>query len=626
MEKVRRLTRGSAARRSWPRWRAVGVAIVWVAALIPLAGQPLQGALNKDAARWVDKTMKALTLDQKIGQLIVSSIQSSYTSTDSDRFDDLLALVRQYHLGGLHVFGVSEPAPAVLLNPAYGSVTLGQPFEAASLLNRLQAVASVPLMNSGDFEAGVGFRIAGATAFPRAMAFGAAGDERLAFEAGRITAVEARALGVHVNFAPVVDVNNNPRNPVINTRSFGEDPTRVGALASAYVRGLMQGGMIATLKHFPGHGDTDVDTHLGLATITHPIERLEAVEWAPFRAGMVAGAGGVMIGHIQMPSVDPGPDAPASLSRVAITDVLRGRLGFRGLVYTDSLSMNPIPDRWSPGDAAVLAIKAGSDVVLHSPDDRAAFDGLKAAVGRGEITVTRLDESVRRLLEAKARFGLHRSRLVSLDALPASVGTRAHQAVAREVSQRSVTLIKDERSDVPLRVPREAHILFLSAIDYSSGWGIAAPSRTFLPELKERWPNVTAVEVSDRTTPSEIELLRATAPRYDAIVVAAYVRVASGSGRMDLADSVVGLLRGLGASASATRRPLVAVFLGSPYAATSVPELPAMLLTYDLYDNAELSAVRALAGEAAIGGRLPIALPGLFPIGHGLDRVAIEQP
>jgi beta-glucosidase-like glycosyl hydrolase len=244
-----------------------------------------QGAvpLDKVSERWVQATLKKMSLEQKVGQLLVSSFQSTFLSTDSEGFAALVKAVHDYRVGGFHVFGGAERAPAVLLNPTYGTVTLGQPLEAASILNRLQAISAVPLLNTADFEAGVGFRIAGATAFPRAMAFGAARDEKLAFEAGRVTGTEARALGIHVNFAPVVDVNNNPRTPVINTRSFGEDPGLVGALASAYIRGLQSAGVMATLKHFPGHGDTDVDSHLGLPVIKHSRERLEQVELPPSR-------------------------------------------------------------------------------------------------------------------------------------------------------------------------------------------------------------------------------------------------------------------------------------------------------------------------------------------------------
>jgi beta-N-acetylhexosaminidase len=429
-------------------------------------------------------------------------------------------------------------------------------------------------------------------------------------------------MGVHVNFAPVVDVNNNARNPVINTRSYGEDPARVAALANAYARGLREAGMLATLKHFPGHGDTDVDSHLGLPVIKHPRERLEQVELAPFRAGIAAGADAIMTGHIELPALDPTAGMPTTLSRPAVTSLLRGELGFDGLIYTDSMGMHAVSKVWSPGEAAVRAVQAGNDIVLHSPDDAEAFRAIRAAIDAGEIDRAQVDASVMRILRAKASLGLHRQKEVDLSKVPALVGGRAHQALADEVSQRSITLVKDERNQVPLRVPRDASVLYLSVLDYPAGWGIAAPSRTFIPELRKRWPNVTAVELSDRTTAAELELVRAMASRFDAIVVSVFVRTASFSGRMDLAGPVMQLLNDLARTTAGTNVPMVATFFGNPYVAMFLPDLPAALLTYDFYDRPEASAVRAIAGEAPIGGKLPIVLPEMYPVGHGLERAA----
>jgi beta-N-acetylhexosaminidase len=581
--------------------------------------------LDKAAERWVEETRTKLTLDEKIGQLIVPSFESNFLSTDSDTFDALVRLVREYHVGGFHVFGASQPAPPVLLNPGYGTVILGQPLSAAFLINRLQALSAVPLLNTADFETGAGFRLFGATAFPRQMAMGAIApgeDLRLVREEARITAIESRAMGVHVNFAPVADVNNNPRNPVINTRSYGEDPARVASLVAAYVQGARDGGMIATIKHFPGHGDTDVDSHIGLPVITFDRARLDRLELVPFRRGMEQGAGAVMAAHIELPALDPTPSTPATFSAPVLRRLLRDELGFAGLVYTDSMSMDAVAKMLPPEEAAVRAVLGGADLVLHSPDPIAAFEGVKAAIAAGRISEARLDESVQRVLRAKASVGLHLQRAIDLDAVPEKVGGRAHQTIAQEASARSITLVRDERRQVPLAIPRDTPILDLSVLDYPSGWQIAAPGRTFIPELKKRWPQVTAIEVSDHTPLAELDLVRSTASRYGAIVVSVYVRATSGSGRLDLAEPLVRLLRDLGRAASRTSTPIVTTFFGNPYVAAAIPELPAVLLTYDFYDTAEASAVRAIAGEAAIGGKLPIALPGYFPIGHGLNRVA----
>jgi beta-N-acetylhexosaminidase len=581
--------------------------------------------LDRAGEQWVAQTLKKLTLDEKVGQLIVPSFESNYLSTDSDAFDTVTKLVRDYHVGGFHVFGASIPAPSVLLNSGYGTVILGQPPSVAFLTNRLQALSSVPLLNTADFETGVGFRLFGATSFPRQMAMGAIpGDDgvRLVHEEARITGLEARAVGVHVNFAPIADVNNNPRNPVINTRSYGEDPARVSALVSAYIAGARDGGMIATIKHFPGHGDTDVDSHLGLPVVTFDRARLDRVELVPFRRGVDQGAQAVMAAHIELPALDPAASTPATFSKPILQDLLRRDLGFSGIVYTDSMSMDAVTKLVAPGEAAVRAFLAGADQILHSPDPIAAFTGIKAAVTAGRIGQVQIDQSVERVLRAKASLGLHVRRAVDLDAVPAAVGGRAREAIAQDAFTRAVTLIKDERKSLPLTVPRETPVLYLSVVDYPAGWQIAAPSRTFIPELKKRWPAVTAVEVSDHSSMSDLDFVRSIVPRYGAIVASVFVRATSGSGRMDLAPELVKLLKDLARVTDRAGTPLVACFFGNPYAASFVPELPAILLTYDFYDPPERAAVRALAGEAAIGGRLPIALAPQWPVGFGLDRPA----
>ena len=600
---------------------AVVAAVVATARPVAVARDPF--TLDRAAERWVEETAKKLTPDEKIGQLIVPSFESNFLSTDSDTFDMLARLVREYHVGGFHVFGASQPAPSVLLNSGYGTVILGQPFSAAFLINRLQAMSSVPLLNTADFETGVGFRIYGATSFPRQMAMGAipgADGLRLVREEARITALESRALGVQVNFAPVADVNNNARNPVINIRSYGENPERVAALVGAYVAGARDGKMIATIKHFPGHGDTDVDSHLGLPVMSFDRARLDRVELLPFRRGVEQGAEAVMAAHIVLPALDPAASTPATFSRAILHDLLRTEMGFGGLVYTDSMSMDAVARMVAPGEGAVRAVLAGADQVLHSPDPIAAFHGIKAALDGGRLSPAQLDASVERVLRAKASVGLHLQRAIDLDAVPSAIGGRAHETAAQEAFARSVTLVKDARRQVPLTVPRDAPILYLSVLDYPSGWQIAAPSRAFIPELKKRWPNVTSIEVSDHTPMSELDLVRAVAPRYAAIVASVFVRSTSGSGRLDLGPELVRLLTDLARVTDRTNLPFVTTFFGNPYVASFVPELPATLVTYDFYDQTERAAVRAIAGEASIGGRLPITLSPLFKAGHGLDR------
>jgi len=579
---------------------------------------------DKQAAAWVKKTLARMTLDEKVGQLVVPGLNGVYTPIDSEASEKLERLVREGRVGGFHVFGGAEALPPALLNPVYGlaggRAIKGDALAIATLLNRLQRASVLPLLFTADFEGGAGYIVEGATRLPRAMALGATGDPALAERAGRVGAGEGRALGVHVDFYPVVDVNVNPQNPVINIRSFGEDPELVARMATAYMRGIQQGGMLSTAKHFPGHGDTAIDTHLDLAVVEHPRARLDAVELVPFRAAIAAGIDAVMSSHIRLPALDPTEGRPATLSRPILTSLLREELGFKGIVFTDSMSMHAISKRFTPAEAAALAVAAGADVVLDSPDPEAALRGIKQAVERGEIAKDALDRSVERILRAKARLGLQRSRIVDVEAVPASVGGRAHEAVAVEIASRAITLLKDERGQVPLALPQKARVLLLSVVDSATGWREAAPGRVLIPELRKRLPGLTAVEVTDRTTASELDLLRAMAKGVDAIVAATFTRASDPNGKLGLSPGQQSLLEAL--ARDDARRPLVTVALGSPYVGELGAKLPAILVTYEIGDAPEAAAVRALLGEAPIGGRLPVSLPGLFPAGHGLERAA----
>lgn len=594
-----------------------------MATAAPAADPPLERTLDKKAAAWVSRALAKMTLDERIAQLVVPGLAGVFTPTDSDAADKLERLVRERRVGGFHVFGGSEALPPALLNPVYGTsgarVIKGEALAIAALLNRLQRASTHPLLFTADFEGGAGYIVDGATRLPRAMALGATGDAALAERAGRLGAGEGRALGVHVDYYPVVDVNVNPANPVIGIRSFGEDPATVARMATAYMRGIQAGGMLATAKHFPGHGDTATDTHLELAVVDHPRSRLDAVELLPFRAVIAAGVDAVMSSHIRLPALDPTEGLPATLSRPILTGLLRQELGFTGLVFTDSMSMHAISQRFTPARAAAMAVAAGADVVLDSPDPEAALLGIREAVERGEITRERIDRSVERILGAKARLGLHKRRTVDVEAVPAAVGGRAREALAVEIAARAVTLLKDERGQVPLRLAAGARVLLLSVVDYASGWREGAPGRVLVQQLRKRFPGVTAIEISDRTPAGELDMARALARSADAVVAATFVRSAASSGRSGLAPSQQALIESLGRDPA---RPFVVIALGSPFVGELGAKLPALLVTYELGDAPEAAAVRALCGEASIGGRLPVALPGLFAAGHGLDRAA----
>jgi beta-glucosidase-like glycosyl hydrolase len=578
-----------------------------------------QQPIDRAAQAWLNSVTRAMTIDDKVGQLLVPAINAVPTPVDSDLFETRVKWVKELRVGGFHVFGGAEPTPAVLLNPVYAGASAarkGDPYAAADYLNRLQAASAIPLLATADFEGGAAYIMHGATRLPRAMAIGASRDPQLAFRAGQLAAAEGRSLGIHVNFYPVVDVNNNPRNPIINIRSFGEDVALVSELATSYMKGIQDGGMLATAKHFPGHGDTATDTHIGLALIEHPRERLDRVELAPYRALIAAGVDAVMSSHIVLPALDPTPGLPATLSRPILTGLLREELKFGGLVFTDSMAMWAISRNFTPERAAAMAVKAGADLVLDPPDPEAAFRGIKAAVESGEIPMAQIDASVGRILRVKARLGLHKSRTTDLGAIASKLGGRQHQLVADEIAARGLTLLKDEKGCVPLKVPPTARVLYLSIVDYASGWREAVPARTLVPSLKQRWPALTAIEVTDRTTASELDLIKVIARQSDAVVAGVFVRIASYSGRMDLSPAQLSLIEWLSGQA----QPFVAVAFGNPYVVAAMPKAPALLVTYEFSDASERAAAAALAGEAAIGGKLPITIPGLFDFGHGLVR------
>jgi len=347
-------------------------------------------ALPPAARQWVDATLRRMTVEEKIGQLLFTTYHGTFTSTDSAAYQQMLHDVNDLHAGGFIL--VTRITPL--------GIEKSQTYPTAVLSNQLQTKSKLPLLIGADFERGSAMRLDEGTSFPTQMAMAAGGDPRDAYTMGKITALEARQAGVHWIYAPVADVNNNPGNPIINTRSFGEDPARVSEFVSAYVRGVEENGGLATAKHFPGHGDTAADSHIDLPVIHAGRQRLESLEFVPFRSAIAAGVSSIMTGHLNVPALEPDPDTPATLSSHILTEVLRKDLGFQGLVITDAMDMGGITVRFTPGEAAVRAVLAGADCLLMSPVPDAAFEALQHAVKSRRISRERLDASVRRILEA----------------------------------------------------------------------------------------------------------------------------------------------------------------------------------------------------------------------------------
>ncbi|HEX5734285.1 MAG TPA: glycoside hydrolase family 3 N-terminal domain-containing protein [Blastocatellia bacterium] len=568
------------------------------------AGLPQNGQRNisqqksdPKASAWVEKTLASMSVDEKIGQLIIPALVGMFLNQETEAFKQARRDITEFHVGGYHMLGEVN--------------TLHEPAGVALLINHMQQLAKVPLWITADFEGGVGLRYMGATRLPRAMAMGATGSAELVELAGRVAAVEARALGVHVNFYPVVDVNNNARNPIINIRSFGGDPGQVSKLARAYIRGSQSAGAMATAKHFPGHGDTSVDSHLELPTIDVDRARLDQIELPPFRAAIEEGVGGVMSAHIALPRIDA-DKLPATLSPKVLTGLLRDEMRFSGVIFTDAMNMQGVAAHYPEGEAAVRAIKAGADIVLYPPNVEKAFTAIKRAVETNEITVARIDQSVRRVLAAKAVLGLDKNRLVDITKLDRVLGSAEHQRAARQIIENAITLVRDKRDVLPLKLSPEQKVLFITMVDNSEGWRDGVPGRAFYSGLAARHPKTTNVYVTDKTSPAEFDLIRKLAAFSDVVIVNGFIRVSSFKGSIDMTEGETNLLKHF----SAMEKPFVFVLYGSPYLITFVPELPSYVLAYEYYPAAEEAALKAVLGEIEFKGRLPIELPGLYQIGH----------
>lgn len=558
-------------------------------------------ASAKDAnEKWVERTLRSLTLDEKVGQLLVPVTRGGFRNVESDEFAVLRRDIVDLHAGGYHV-------------------AQGDPAGVAVLINEMQRVAKVPLMITADFEGGVGFVIPGATRFPLAMAIGATGSEDFSYQVGKATAIEGRALGVGVNFYPVVDVQNNPANPIINIRSFGEDPKKVSSLATAYVHGTQEAGMLATAKHFPGHGDVSSDSHLTLPVLDIPRARMDAVELVPFKAVIDNGDNGVaavMTAHIYLPQLDSEKGLPATLSYNVLTKLLREDLGFKGLLFTDALDMRGVTNDFTNEEAAVRSIIAGNDVLLFPPDAVASFNAVKAAAESGRIPMARLDDAVRRILRAKSQLGLEKYRPADLTTIARTVGSKAHRDIAQKIADAAVTLVRDNAGAVPLKLSADQHLLHVNLLDNRSGWREGPVGLVLKAELPKRFAKTTSVQLDNLSSANEYTMARQLAEMADVVVVATFIRVAAFKGSIDLTPDQMQLLRDL----AAMKKPFVVVAFGSPYLLHHLPELPAYVLTYDTHPGAEMAAVKALAGEIPVQGKLPISLPGLYPVGHGLTR------
>jgi beta-N-acetylhexosaminidase len=584
------------------------VAVLTAVACAPPVTTPGQQGVARPAGapgaaeRWADSVLAGMTLREKAAQIVWPTVFGDFAAEDSEQWMRVRREIEE-GVGGY-------------------TVSVGSPLEIAAKLNAMQRLARVPLLIGADLEFGAGFRarggyfvpnaidLGGATLFPPQMAIGATGDTVLAYEQGRVTAVEGRALGIHIAYAPILDVNNNPANPVINTRSYSEDPHLAARLGTAFIRGVQEHGMVATAKHFPGHGDTDVNSHLALPVVTASRERLESVELVPFRAGISAGVGAIMSFHGAMPALDA-TLAPGTLSPLVMTGLLRDELGFQGLAISDAMDMRGVLDRYGATEAAKRAVAAGADVLIQPLDVPETIDAVVAGVREGRYPQARLDQAVRRVLRMKAQLGLHENRLVALDSVRVRVGTRENAAAARMVARRSITLVKDSLSQIPLRsgAGTVLSVTLARRADLAAG-------TTFDAELRQRVQRLRTVFVPAEDLEAALQRAALLADSVDVVIVSSYVGQRWDAVSAEAPGAFAEFLRGM---ARRGRNPIVVSF-GNPYLLQQAPAIPAYVVAWGVAPVAQEAAAQAIVGELPFAGTLPIRIPPHIPIGAGLRR------
>jgi beta-N-acetylhexosaminidase len=592
--------------------------------------------LDRDGERWARKTLKKLSLEEKIGQMIMIRVLGQFMDLQSPDYLKLRDQLTRYHLGSV-----------LLTVPAEGPFLYKTgPYEAAMLINQLQRDAKVPLIVGADFERGLSMRLTGVTTFPHAMAFGAAGKAEFAEQFGTIVAEESRAIGVEWNFFPVADVNSNPQNPIINTRAFSEDPAQVSAMAAAYIRGARQQGMLTTAKHFPGHGDTGTDSHLGLAAVNRTREQINQIDLQPFRASIAAGVDAIMVAHVTAPALEPDAGRVATTSPAIISELLRHQLGFNGLVVTDAMDMGALTRLYpqqgasAAGHAAVDAVKAGNDMLLLPSDLEGAYNGLLSAVRHGELPESRIDQSVLKILRAKASVGLHKARLVDVNGIPLVVAKPQSLEVAQNVANASITLVRDNGRVLPFAknhrtsAPAPAYgkaggeegsvVCVILTDDIRTDYG-----RQFERELRRRIPGAKIIYIDSRIAGPMAPVVESAVNAAQKVILAVYVVPTAGKKVQTEAGAVVNSI-GLAQTPAAlmqsildnSRDKTVVVSFGSPYLAADFPQVENYICAYSPVPISETAAARALFGEIPIQGHLPVTIPGFGPRGAGIQKPA----
>jgi len=595
------IQRATAAGKAAGRIRASALAT----ALLAMAVWPAGGRSNvacptdKEAAAWADRTLAGLSVEQKAGQLICAEIAGGYIADDDPRLSSWIRLARDSGIGGFVLYG-------------------GTPKDVAHLLNRLQKEARIPILMAADFEGGPGQQIAGATEFPANMAFAAAGDESLMYDAARIGAIEGRAMGIHLTYSPVVDISVRPDNPAESVRSFGGDLDLLGRMVQAYVRGYRDGGMLTTAKHYPGRGDVErmPDTP-DWSWINKPAAAVEAQEFRAFKLAIEAGVAYVMSEHIAVPSVTDGSELPASVEGKLAGGWLKNRLGFQGLLTTDDLWYEHVVKRFGATEVALRAFEAGHDIILKPKDPAATIAALAAAVRSGRIEESRIDASLRKLLALKARLGLHKDKFIDEDRVHSLVGTPAHLAVAQQAADRSLTLLKND-GVLPLARERLAGLVNISIQKLENDPGPAV----LAAKLAAAFPTIRTIAIRPDSDQAVAAKARQAASGAGLVILSLFVQRDRMGDAAPLRDGDLALLAEI---IAAKPGAVVAMSYGNPHLLRKIEGVPAFLVGYGergWFGNQTAyfdSFINLLKGEINPAGRLPVKVSDRYPIGAGLS-------
>jgi beta-glucosidase-like glycosyl hydrolase/CubicO group peptidase (beta-lactamase class C family) len=553
------------------------------------ASQPFSTSGPAPAA--VDSLLNTLSLRQRIGQLFVTFANGEFYGTQSEEFAALHRKITVDGVGGI-IFSTGGILDQAMLN------------------NRLQSAATIPLLISQDMEYGPAMRIRGTSRLTPAMGIAATGKPENAFLAGQITAREAKAIGVHQIYAPAADINNNPKNPIINVRSFGEDPNQVGTFATAFMKGVLSEGLIPTAKHFPGHGDTDVDSHVELPVIRHSWKRLDTLELVPFRRLIAEGLPSMMSAHISFPNMSANPATPGTLDPNVLKRILLDSLRFKGVVITDALTMEAVTKQFSPGKAARMALEAGADILLMSTDETSAIDELEKAVQNGTLSEERILFSVRKILTWKHQLGLFKNRMANVDALPGIIVQSGHQLNAQRIARESVTLLKNNGGIVPVTSGKAPKLMVIAIADDESG----NAGRVLVREIRKYHPDVSFGLFDARTSTEEREQILKKAAASDLIIIGAYIFV-----RMEGKIQFNAQQADFVAKLNAFKKPQAVIAFGNPYIVSAFPNADVHLCAWSNAAEQVEQTVPALFGASAISGKLPVTIPGFYARGFGMQ-------